>query len=386
MMRYVVGLLLVVMIGGCEPAVEPQQTVALTDNELRFSRHWQRLNEQFTSTGGRVIDLGSEGSVSTSEGQAYGLFFALVANQPERFAQLLQWTEDNLANGDLTQRLPAWLWGQHQDTMQWGIVDDNAASDADVWMAYALLEAGAAWQKPRYTALGKLLAARIIREETLIWNQQRLLLPGPKGFYDSTTGQVVLNPSYFSLALFEGLAQLTGDPRWQEIYQSSKQLLMAHRASGFVADWWRINSDGSIDEQYHPLADFDAIRTYLWLAFEAQRKQAMLHQQFRAMYDYTAEHGVPPEQVAWYSGTVMTEAGAGPLGFSIVIAPYLALFDPSLAELQFDRLRAAPLSRYQTRYYDTMLMLFGLGFQQQCFQFTEQGRLVLSWQHEQCTP
>lgn len=384
-MRYALAVLLVVMISACKPAAEAPAVPLLGVDELRFSRHWQRLDTQFTSAGGRIIDLGSEGSISTSEGQAYGLFFALVANQPERFASLLQWTEDNLAGGDLTQRLPAWLWGQHSDTEQWGILDDNAASDADVWMAYSLLEAGELWQQPRYTALGKLLAARIIREESMLWQQQRVLLPGPQGFYDATTQQLVLNPSYFSLALFEGLATMTGDDRWQAIYQSSLALLKQHSNSGVVADWWRLNSDGSMDENYHPIADYDAIRTYLWLAIEAQRNGSTLYKQYRTMYEATAAQGVPPEQVQWQSATIVAEAAAGPLGFSIVIAPYLALFDEALAQLQYDRLVAAPLERYENRYYDTMLMLFGLGFAQQCYQFTEQGRLVLSWQHEQCT-
>lgn len=387
-MRYLYGLLLVGLLSACKPAIAPQPaaTEAETIEVLRFSSHWQRLNQQFTSAGGRIIDLGSDGSVSTSEGQAYGLFFALVANQPEQFELLLQWTEDNLAGGDLTQRLPAWQWGQSAATGQWGVLDDNAASDADVWLAYTLLEAGEAWQQPRYSALGKLLAARIIREETLMWQQQRILLPGPNGFYWPDNGQLVVNPSYLSLALFEGLATLTDDKRWLEIYDSSVNLLQQYSGSGWVADWWRINADGSIDQSYQPLADYDAIRSYLWFAIEAQRKQATLHQSYRGLYDYTARQGVPPEQVAWYQGSVSEHAAAGPLGFSIVTAPYLALFDADLAELQYQRLVAAPISRYEHRYYDTMLMLFGLGFSQHCYQFTEQGRLALSWQHARCSP
>lgn len=385
-MRFGLTLLVLLIISACKPAPEAPAEVMLTAPELRYSTHWQRLDQLFISPGGRVIDLGSEGSVSTSEGQAYGLFFALVANQPERFATMLQWTEDNLAGGDLTQQLPAWLWGQHSDTEHWGILDDNAASDADVWMAYTLLEAGALWQQPRYTALGKLLAARIVREETMLWRQQRVLLPGPQGFYNTSTEQLVLNPSYFSLALFEGLATMTGDDRWQAIYQSSLALLEQHSGTGVVADWWRLNSDGSMDASYHPIADYDAIRTYLWLAIEAQRNGSRLYQAYPIIHTATAEQGVPPEQLLWHSGTIVSEAGAGPLGFSIVLAPYLALFDEALAQLQYDRLVAAPLDRYEQRYYDTMLMLFGLGFAQQCYQFTEQGRLVLSWQHDLCTP
>ena len=54
----------------------------------------------------RVIDRDT-GDRTTSEGQAYAMFFALVANDRSRFDGLLRWTELNLAAGDLTAQLPA---------------------------------------------------------------------------------------------------------------------------------------------------------------------------------------------------------------------------------------------------------------------------------------
>jgi endoglucanase len=45
------------------------------------------------------------------------------------------------------------------------VLDANAAADADVWMAYALLEAGRAWNDQRYTSIGRSLAKRIADEE-----------------------------------------------------------------------------------------------------------------------------------------------------------------------------------------------------------------------------
>jgi endoglucanase len=65
------------------------------------------------------------------------------------FDRLLHWTQANLAGGDLQTHLPAWLWGK-----QGRPVEDsrpNSASDADVWMAYALIEAGRLWNVPVYT-------------------------------------------------------------------------------------------------------------------------------------------------------------------------------------------------------------------------------------------
>jgi endoglucanase len=71
---------------------------------------WEAFAKVFVQADGRVIDR-TAGDRSTSEAQAYGLFFALVANDRPRFERILGWTANNLAQGDLSTHLPAWLWG-----------------------------------------------------------------------------------------------------------------------------------------------------------------------------------------------------------------------------------------------------------------------------------
>src|SRR5947208_5042715 len=79
---------------------------------------WKSYVAGFMDNQVRVIDHDA-GDRTTSEGQAYGMFFALVANDRSRFGGLLRWTEQNLAANDLTAHLPAWLWGRG-DNNQWG--------------------------------------------------------------------------------------------------------------------------------------------------------------------------------------------------------------------------------------------------------------------------
>ncbi len=168
---------------------------------------WNTFRQTFVSDGGRVIDRSSPQSVTTSEGQSYGLFFALVANDRSAFGRILRWTEENLAGNDLTGRLPAWLWGKRADE-SWGILDDNAAADSDLWIAYVLAEAGRLWKEPRYEAMAELLAARILREEMAdIPSLGKSLLPGPKGFHpEKSLWQ--LNPSYVPLSLMQRMSAL----------------------------------------------------------------------------------------------------------------------------------------------------------------------------------
>ena len=91
--------------------------------------------------GARVVDYSDARAVTTSEGQSYAMFFALVDNDRETFEEMLQWTENNLSAGDITKNFAAWLWGK--DGSQWTILDTNNAVDSDMWIAYCLLEAGA---------------------------------------------------------------------------------------------------------------------------------------------------------------------------------------------------------------------------------------------------
>src|SRR5262245_48780456 len=116
-----------------------------------FPPLWRSYTAAFMDDQIRVIDRDASDR-TTSEAQAYAMFFALVANDRARFDSLLHWTELNLASGDLAAHLPAWLWGRRPDK-EWGVIDANSASDADVWMAYTLLEAGRAWGQSRYTEL-----------------------------------------------------------------------------------------------------------------------------------------------------------------------------------------------------------------------------------------
>jgi endoglucanase len=125
-------------------------------------------------------------------GQAYGLFFALVANDRRTFDTILAWTENNLAQGDLSAHLPAWL-GRAPDGA-WRVLDANAASDADLWIAYTLVEAGR-WHERSYPRAA-LLAKRVLDTETAsVPGLGLTLLPGPTGF-KLANGQWRVNPSY----------------------------------------------------------------------------------------------------------------------------------------------------------------------------------------------
>ena len=101
---------------------------------------WENFRRHAIQSDGRVIERRADDR-TTSEAQAYALFFALVANDRAQFERLLSWTQNNLANGDLRAQQPAWLWGS-DTASRWRVLDANPAADADFWLAYTLLQAG----------------------------------------------------------------------------------------------------------------------------------------------------------------------------------------------------------------------------------------------------
>lgn len=366
---------------------------------------WETYKQQFISADGRVIDPASPRRHTTSEGQAYALFFALVGNDRPAFDRVLRWTEDNLAAGDLGARLPAWQWG-HRDDDTWQVIDTNAASDADLWMAYALGEAGRLWGQRRYLALASLLAARILREEVAVLpGLGPTLLPGPRGFGPDLQDRQLrarLNPSYLPLPVLRWLAQRSGSPAWQAVVASSVKVIEASAPKGFAGDWIRFEADaldgadlrtGSSGEppagafrpgRISPSDDaekrqgsYDAIRVYLWLGITdpADPARAPLLRQLSPMADWIERQGLPPEHI---DPVTLAVRGDGPSGFSAAALPFLAALQRTQAlGRQTQRLQLQPLRDHA--YFEQSLALFGQGFLDERYRFDRDGTLLPAW-------
>ena len=347
---------------------------------------WDAFRRQTVSQDGRVIDASSDQQITVSEGQAYALFFALVANDRATFDKLLTWTENNLAQGDLVAHLPAWIWGkrtegEHAGT--WGVIDRNPASDADLWIAYALLEAGRLWKERRYTALGTLVARRALREETAILpSLGRTLLPGPVGFHPSPDVWR-LNPSYVPLPVMRRLAVvLDDDPSWKTLVETSARLILNTAPRGFSPDWVEYHKGRGFrpDTQTQAGGSYNAIRVYLWAGMMAPRDplRTTVLQAFRPMANYVTGHGYPPERVDTQAGTFGPNAGNA--GFSAAVAPYLAaLGQTDAARAQARRARTLA-TQEPFGYYSQVLALFGLGHLDGQFRFEADGTLVPAWE------
>ncbi len=339
---------------------------------------WQAFRARFVSGTGRV-SVNEQGQTH-SEAQAYAMLFALTAGDRECFGALVRWTEDNLCAGDLTARLPAWLWGQREDG-RWGVMDDNAAADADLWIAYALAEAGRLWKDERYQALAATLAARIVREETAeLPGLGRTLLPAPQGF-DLGEGRWRLNPSYLPLQALQGLERATGQQVWRGLARTALRVLVESAPRGFSPDWVVYDAARGLvpdtESGGRRLGGYNAIRVYLWAGtlHRAAAGRAALLKALRPMADWVREHGHPPASV---DSVTARASGAAPVGFSAALLPFLQASGADEA-LRLQQLRLQARAPRPDAYYEQCLTLFGEGFMAGAYRFDVGGRLQPRW-------
>ncbi len=356
---------------------------------------WESYAQKFVDGQGRVIDRTGQDR-TTTEGEAYAMFFALVAGDRKRFDKLLEWTEDNLAQGDLTARLPAWSWGKAQDG-SWRVLDANPAADADLWMAYSLCEAGRLWRYPRYVKLGDLMASRIAQQEiALVPGVGTTLIPGAQGFHpDPQTWYI--NPSYLPPQLLQYFAKRTPQAPWSEVLRSLPEIV--HTEGGFVMDWVSAGPHGvrpslnpaklaarstpSATTEV-PTGSYDAIRVYLWMGMADAKTPEVRDAiaQIQGMAVYLGAHSTPPLRVDADGAILSPDA---PIGFSAAVIPYLHLLGLKAEEqVQSERLNAARdaksgLFGADETYYDQNLVMFSTGWTEQKFRFEADGRLRLRW-------
>jgi endo-1,4-beta-D-glucanase Y len=349
---------------------------------------WDGYSASFIDSHGRVVDP-QGGDRTTSEGQSYALFFALVANDRDRFGQLLNWTTNNLAQGDLGTYLPSWLWGK-DPRGEWKILDPNTAADADLWMAYTLCEAGRLWHLPQYTLLGRQMLALIATQEVVeLPGFGITLLPGRTGF-QPTPDTWLLNPSYLPLPLFIRLATLDPQGPWLRIAARIPNLLEQSARHGYAMDWVSYNAKDGF-QPASPLGSsaasggsYDAIRVYLWAGLTDPATTGGLEtlDAVPGMANFLVTHAVPPERI---DRTGLVVAANSPVGFSAALLPYLHRMGAQSTETaqaarlatQFDP--ATNLYGRPPTYYDENLALFSLGGRRHMFSFGRYGDLQLKW-------
>jgi endoglucanase len=352
---------------------------------------WLAFKQALLTREGRIADPRDGRFHTVSEAQAYALFFALVANDRPAFDALLAWTERELCAGDPATTLPAWHWGR-DEAGHWHVLDRNAASDADLWLAYTLAQAGRMWQEPLLLDKAGRLASLIADREVVPTGPSRSqLLPGPVGFSD-TSGQLRLNPSYLPLPLLRWFTAYAAGPVWPGLLQGSLQLLHASAPHGLAPDWHLMSMRPATSapppagsaplrlSREQRLGGFDAIRVYLWLGLTAPQEpeRARLLARHAPMCELVERLGQPPLSVDPARRAADQRPSPGPRGFAAALLPFAQAQGRSRCEAVLrDRLRHEPADARV--YYDAALDLFAQGHLDARYRFGVDGSLWTAW-------
>lgn len=338
---------------------------------------WQAFKRLYLSNDGRVVDASTPEAATVSEGQAYALTFALIANDPPAFARILAWTDNNLSAGEPSRVLPAWRWGRAADG-RWGVLDRNSAADADLWMSYALAQAGRLWHQDAYTEASRAMTALIERDEVaLVPGLGATLLPGPRGFVSHDTWR--LNASYLPIQVLRSLQHSADAALWTAVLESSGRIIAGSAPRGYAADWvlYAQGRGFTADAATHGAGSYNAIRVYLWAGMLAEDdpQSLRLARQLQPMAAAAARNQAPES----IDTNTLEAHGQASVGFLAALLPLLTHFKfDEAVESDRRRIRAEAL-RDNQHYYNDVLTLFGLGWLDSRFRFDRHGDLRLPW-------
>ena len=230
-------LLATLLLGACTcTAADP------TPSRAELESAWRDYRRVFIQDDGRVVDRAGD-QVSTSEGQAYAMVRALWVDDRETFERVRRWTVDNLQAHD-PGALPAWRWGRREDG-SWGVLDENPASDADLWISYALLLGARRWEEPQMKTQALAILDAIWERETRAVGERRLLLPGP---WAMEQDPIKVNPSYYLPFAFRLFAIEDPAHDWAAMVDESYRVFdETSAATSLPPDWaWYAAETGEL--------------------------------------------------------------------------------------------------------------------------------------------
>jgi len=297
----------------------------------------------YVTADGRVIRHDQGGDI-VSEGEAYAMVLAEVADRPTVVRTVWQWTQRHLQRPDGLLSFHASSSGQ--------VLDKQSAADADTLAAYALLRYRGSDAKHLHLD-GERIAAAILANETVTQNGVSVLVAGPWAMSPPQT----VDPSYLMPPVFRALSTMTGDARWRKLADDSLHLLAGLTSNGqrLPSDWAHFGS-GTLTMSPAPSgggsASYgeDAARTAVWLAYDCSTSG---HSLAAAWWPLLRRH---PDALSLSPQGQVIDGTSVPLSLVASAAAAHAAADPSTSSL-FARATAA--ARSAPTYYGTAWAAFG---------------------------
>ena len=185
-------------------------------------------------------------SHTVSEGIGYGMLASAMMRDVETFEALHRYYKTHLDdNGLMHWKIDA----------KGGIAGENAATDADLDVAYALLLAHKLIGGNNYLEEAKKIISRI--KNHMVEKDTYVLKPG-----DVWGGSQTTNPSYFAPAYFKVFAEVTEDESWLKVSDKCYEILFKsyNSETGLVPDWCK--ADGTTPADGVEWAKYNGTRYY----------------------------------------------------------------------------------------------------------------------------
>jgi endoglucanase len=249
------AIALTLVTAGCGSSAKPPPD-ATPDAKVAAESFLSR----YVTPDGRVLRKDQGGDI-VSEGQAYGLLIAEVADRPATARSIWQWTAAHLRRSD-------GLLAYHADA-NGQIQDGNSAADADALTAYALLRYRGD-DEAKLQAQGKQLARAVLDHESVSVDGEPAVVAGNW----ATATPPTVNPSYWMPAVFAALGRYTGDARWRLAAGRALDMLTQVTDNGGLLppDWGQVQDGrvvptGTPDRSKGVGYGLDAARLPVWLGF-----------------------------------------------------------------------------------------------------------------------
>lgn len=245
-------------------------------------QQWWQFRNRFMAPDGRIIDTGNR-NISHSEGQGWGMLVALAADDRASFERIWGWTRHTLNRP--RDALHAWRFRPQAASP---VEDINNATDGDLFLAWALLEAGRIWGVGAHTDAGQAIGRDILRLLVRPAGGMALLLPGARGF--ERRDHIIVNPSYYCFPALRILAAGVPDPAWLRVAGDGLSLLRAARFGrwGLPPDWLAVNKQDrrlTLPSNWAPRFSYDAVRVPLYLGWAGLGQEPAV----RAAADFWAD-------------------------------------------------------------------------------------------------
>ncbi|OQX69331.1 MAG: hypothetical protein B6A08_05450 [Sorangiineae bacterium NIC37A_2] len=176
---------------------------------------------------------------TVSEGIGYGMLLTVAFDDREAFDGLLAYSKRMRVEGRALMHWLRYGCDAHWDT-KYNDYPDNAASDGDLDVAMALIQASCRWGDNKYLEEAKPVIKDTKEHMFMEDNGKLVLQPGDSSWFDMMGGGCV-NYSYFAPAYYREFAKVTPEDAdfWNRAADDSYPLLAAasHPETGLVRNW-----------------------------------------------------------------------------------------------------------------------------------------------------